>query len=108
MLGHGAYIVFLLALATSAARAQSPSPTPTPISREDAISDFDQFWSEIADGYAYFDDKHISWDNVRLTYRPKAAQAGTKLELLRVLESSIAEPILRKFPYSEPSTVNSR
>src|SRR4051812_28242708 len=61
------------------------------LTSEQAAKDFDQFWREIGDHYAYFEKKKVSWQEVRELYRPRALKCHKRLELLHVMEDAIAE-----------------
>lgn len=56
-----------------------------------AAEDFDALWTYVRDNYAYFHRKQTDWDSVRALYRPRAAQARTRRELLPVLEEVMEE-----------------
>ena len=54
------------------------------------LEDFDAFWRVIDSGYAYFDGSHAAWKRARDTWRPKAAKATSRAELVAALEGAIA------------------
>jgi C-terminal processing protease CtpA/Prc len=74
-------------IAPPAARAQGADTLSTGA----AVEDFDALWSYVRDHYAYFHLKQTDWERVRELYRPRAAQARTRRELLPVLEDVMEE-----------------
>jgi len=73
----------LLALSTSCAAAP-PRPST-------GATDFDLFWQFTRDHYCYFDDRQTDWDAVRDHYRPRAAAAQNRRELVRIFEETLDE-----------------
>lgn len=74
-------------LAPAAAHGQGADTLPTGA----AVEDFDALWTYVRDHYAYFHRKQTDWEGVRALYRPRAAQARTRRELLVVLEDVMEE-----------------
>jgi carboxyl-terminal processing protease len=72
----------LLALA---AAAQSPSS----LSQRN-LEDFDALWKAIDSGYADIAEKRDAWKRARAAWRPKAAAAKTRADLVLVLEGALA------------------
>jgi C-terminal processing protease CtpA/Prc len=63
-----------------------------PISKESKFAnDFLQFWTDVKDNYAYFDNKHTDWDKVKMVYLPQAEKAKTRDELITIFENAIEE-----------------
>lgn len=82
-----AFLLALLSLlAPVGARAQADT-----LPSGAAVEDFDALWTYVRDNYAYFHRKQTDWDSVRAIYRPRAAQARTRRELLPVLEDVMEE-----------------
>lgn len=55
------------------------------------LADFDQLWEFTRDHYCCFAQKATDWNKVRELYRPRAAQARDKRELVRVFEDTLDE-----------------
>lgn len=53
------------------------------------VDDFDRLWEFVRQEYAFLDDKAIDWQEVRERYRPRAAKAADRRELLSVLEATL-------------------
>jgi carboxyl-terminal processing protease len=53
--------------------------------------DFLEFWTDVKDNYAYFDQKHTDWNLVRTRYISKANAAKNRNEFITVLENVIEE-----------------
>jgi C-terminal processing protease CtpA/Prc len=68
--------------------AQTAAPIPT---AKDFAADFDQFWSEIAEDYGYFDEKQTDWAAVRERYGPRARKVGGRAEFIALLEDAMDE-----------------
>jgi hypothetical protein len=68
------------------------SGPPTPCNREtpkDLLTTFDVLWQNYADHYPFFALKHVDWEGVRATYRPRAASASPT-ELFDIFSAMIA------------------
>ena len=75
---------FVVAAALILAGCGSKSPTaPTPAS--DFASQFDSLWSTFDREYSYFEHKHIDWNAMKTTYRPRALAAGDQAGLIAVI-----------------------
>lgn len=61
------------------------------VTREQFTRDFDHLWSQLRDGYAYFDRKETDWGRVREVYRPRAGEVRTKKEFVTLLERVLEE-----------------
>ena len=61
------------------------------VTPEQFTQDFDYLWSQLRDGYAYFDKKETDWDRVREFYRPRALGVKTKSEFVTFLERVLEE-----------------
>jgi C-terminal processing protease CtpA/Prc len=72
------------------ALAQTPAATPQ-FTAQQYAQDFDQLWTTVRDGYAYFDAATTDWDRVRAIYRPQAEQAKSKSDFIGVLERTLGE-----------------
>lgn len=53
--------------------------------------DFNEFWNDINDNYAYFDQQQINWDKVKENYLPEVRQIKNDSEFIRFLENVINE-----------------
>jgi C-terminal processing protease CtpA/Prc len=85
---HGA--LGALALAPLGALAQS-APAPQQLTEPQYLRDFDQLWTTLRDGYAYFDAANTDWDRVRAIYRHQASQAKSRTDFIGVLERVLGE-----------------
>jgi len=74
-------------------------PTPRPLGESDAASlsaadykaDFDQLVNELAEGYAYTDDKRIDWEALRLRLGPRVLQVHDRSAFVPLLEEVLDE-----------------
>ncbi|MDX1396296.1 MAG: S41 family peptidase [Gemmatimonadota bacterium] len=57
----------------------SPAPAPS------FVDEFDTFWTAFDTTYPYFEYKEIDWDEAAATFRPRAAEASSREELVDVL-----------------------
>ena len=48
--------------------------------------DFDEFWTDINNNYAYFDQQKMDWDKVKEIYQPKINEIKTEKEFIQFLE----------------------
>ena len=79
-------------LCTVAAVAQEPRMvTDDTLMSRQFTEDFDVLWQFVRESYAYADKRKIDWERVREIYRPRAASAPGKRELLGVFEDVIGE-----------------
>lgn len=53
--------------------------------------DFNEFWSNIYDHYAYFDQQQINWNRVKEIYQPQLKDIAGKNDFIRFLEKVINE-----------------
>src|SRR5207237_676328 len=65
--------------------------TQTLLTQKEYEEDFDVFWKEIDQSYAYFDKKQTDWSRVRDTYRPLTAHIQSKREFVALLEQALEE-----------------
>lgn len=92
-------IFFLLALwlavclcAASPLYAQSTASTrQTKYTPQELQADFDFFWQNISDNYAYLDAKATDWNKVRAVYRPQLAGVQTRAEFVSLMERVLEE-----------------
>ena len=75
----------LLLLCAGAARAQAA------FTRQQFEEDFDHLWQNVADDYAYFDQKQTDWGRVREIYRPRVAAVKTQGDFVALLETVLEE-----------------
>ena len=75
----------VLMLASSLASAAPPPDA------DQFLEDFDRFWQEVTDQYAYFDQKQTDWSAVKALYRPEVAQVKTTREFIQMLERALDE-----------------
>ena len=61
------------------------------ITKQQYEEDFDYLWRNIAEDYAYFDQKQTDWNKVREIYRPKIIALKTQDEFVALLESVLEE-----------------
>lgn len=53
--------------------------------------DFNEFWSDINDNYAYIDQQNIDWKKVKEIYEPQAQKISTENEFIQLLEKILNE-----------------
>lgn len=53
--------------------------------------DFDEFWNDINDNYAYLNEQNIDWKKVKEIYQPQIEKISTNSEFIRLLESVLNE-----------------
>ncbi len=78
-------IIFLGLLVAAFAAPQ------TTFTRQQYEEDFDYLWRNIADDYAYFDQKRTDWNKVREIYRPQIKAVKTQSDFVALLESVLEE-----------------
>ena len=61
------------------------------VTSKDYAEDFDYFWSQISENYAYFDQKQTDWNRVRQVYRPLFAQVENRNGFISLLERALEE-----------------
>lgn len=54
-------------------------------------NDFNEFWTDINNNYAYFDQQKIDWNKVKVIYQPKINEIKTEKEFIQFLEVVIHE-----------------
>lgn len=73
-------ILFLLFILSNLARGQM-----------NYQKDFDEFWTNIHDNYAYLKQQDINWDKVKEIYQPQAVSMANKEEFIKLLENVLNE-----------------
>lgn len=53
--------------------------------------DFNEFWSDINDNYAYLNQQSIDWKKVKKIYEPQAEKISTDGEFIQLLENMLNE-----------------
>lgn len=53
--------------------------------------DFDEFWNDINDNYAYLKEQNIDWKKIKEIYQPKTEKISTNSEFIHLLESVLNE-----------------
>ena len=53
--------------------------------------DFNEFWSDINDNYAYFEEQNIDWKKVKEIYEPQAGKVSGDTEFILLLENMLNE-----------------
>jgi carboxyl-terminal processing protease len=53
--------------------------------------DFEEFWTNIHDNYAYLKQQDINWERVKEIYQPQAASIANKDEFIKLLENVLHE-----------------
>ena len=53
--------------------------------------DFNEFWNDINDNYAYFKEQNIDWKKVKEIYEPKTDKIATNSEFIQFLETVLNE-----------------
>ena len=53
--------------------------------------DFNEFWNDINDNYAYLKEQNIDWKKVKEIYQPKTEKLSTNSEFIQLLESVLNE-----------------
>ncbi len=77
--------VLLLLFCAAAARAQDT------LTRQQYEEDFDYLWQNVADDYAYFDQKGTDWKRVKEIHRPRVADVKTRGDFVALLEAVLEE-----------------
>jgi carboxyl-terminal processing protease len=72
--------IFLLALFTNQVFAQTIYQ-----------KDFSEFWSDLNENYAYFEQQKVDWNKVRQTYEPLVVDIHNRDEFIRILEHVVNE-----------------
>lgn len=52
---------------------------------EDPVTNFEALWTEVNEGYAFFDYKNINWDSVYNVYRPKVKDTTNVFQLYDIM-----------------------
>jgi carboxyl-terminal processing protease len=53
--------------------------------------DFDEFWNDINQNYAYLNKQNIDWNKVKEIYQPQTEKISTNSEFIQLLESVLNE-----------------
>jgi len=53
--------------------------------------DFNEFWNDINNNYAYLDQQQINWNRVKEIYQPKVKEIENQIDFIRFLEKVINE-----------------
>lgn len=53
--------------------------------------DFDEFWNDVHDNYAYFEQQQLNWKKVKEIYQPQVQQISNDDAFIRLLEQVINE-----------------
>ena len=73
-------VIFLLVLFTNQVFAQTIYQ-----------KDFSEFWSDLNENYAYFEQQKVDWNKVRQRYEPMVAEIHNRDEFIRILEHVVNE-----------------
>jgi hypothetical protein len=84
-------LLVLLALCalTWSACGSSGSPTAPSAPPADFAAQFDSLWNTFDREYSYFDYKHIDWNALRTTYRPRATAAADQSGFIGVIREML-------------------
>ena len=55
------------------------------------VKDFDEFWNDINNNYAYFEQQQIDWKKVKEIYQPLVKEITNNIDFIRFLEKVINE-----------------
>ena len=80
-------VTLLLFFCAAVARAQEEES----LTRQQMEEDFDYLWQNVADDYAYFDQKETDWKLVKEIYRPRVALVKTRGDFVALLEAVLEE-----------------
>ena len=58
---------------------------------DDWAADFEQFWTEIQEGYAYFDEKQTDWGAVRQRLAGRARAVTSRADFVALIEEAMDE-----------------
>jgi len=53
--------------------------------------DFNEFWNDVNNNYAYFDQQQINWDKVKEIYQPKIKQISNDNDFIQLMETALNE-----------------
>lgn len=53
--------------------------------------DFNEFWNDINNNYAYFDQQKINWEKVKEIYQPQVKEIANNTDFIRFLEKVVNE-----------------
>jgi len=82
-------VLVLLCAFTWSACGSSGSPTSPSVPAADFAAQFDSLWSTFDREYSYFDYKHIDWNALRATYRPRATAAADQIGFIGVIREML-------------------
>ena len=83
---------FLLAVSLCTVSAQSAKASrDTKYTPQELKADFDFFWQNVSDNYAYLDAKATDWNKVRDVYQVQLAEVQTRAQFITLLEHAVEE-----------------
>lgn len=53
--------------------------------------DFNEFWNDVNNNYAYFDQQQINWNKVKEIYQPQVKQITNDIDFIRFMETVLNE-----------------
>ena len=82
-------VLLSLCAFTWSACGSSGSPTAPSVPPADFAAQFDSLWSTFDREYSYFDYKHIDWNALQTTYRPRAITAADQIGFIGVIREML-------------------
>lgn len=87
-------LLFCLGLAAGSAcaipaRCPTSPAAPVPPAAGDYVLDFEQLWKELGEGYVYFDEKKLDWEEVHRRLAPRAREVHDRSAFIGLLEDTI-------------------
>ncbi|HRI49870.1 MAG TPA: hypothetical protein PLW65_06775, partial [Pseudomonadota bacterium] len=87
-------LLFCLGLAAGSAcavpaRCPTRPAAPVPPAASDYGLDFEQLWKELGEGYVYFDEKKLDWEEVHRRLAPRARAVRDRDAFIGLLEDTI-------------------
>src|SRR6185503_13347231 len=86
---RGLAIALLLCVGVAVACGSKSPTAPTPAA--DFASQFDSLWNTFDREYSYFEHKHIDWNAMRTTYRPRALAAADQASFIAVIREMLGQ-----------------
>ena len=65
--------------------------TQSALTSKDYVDDFDEFWTQVNENYAYFDQKQTDWARVKQVYRPLFEKVQDRSGFVSLLELALDE-----------------
>jgi C-terminal processing protease CtpA/Prc len=65
--------------------------TQSTLTSKDYVEDFDEFWTQVNENYAYFDQKQTDWARVKQVYRPLFEKVQDRSGFVSLLERALEE-----------------